>query len=174
MDDNRIVDLLDAEIRKTIKDVSQAQAGSEEAKAALYKLGRLHEQRIKELEAELKNNQRIDSDLAQRDELKIRENELELKLSMMKQEMALKEAQLQNEREFKQAELDKKDAELQEAKKSRRWRTFLDLLGIGVPTAVTAYWMGKGLKFEEEGKIYSSRTSQWVGNMMRMLGLKRG
>lgn len=157
MNDNVIADLLNAEIEKTIKEVSQAETGSEEAKAALNKLGRLHDQRIKELDAALKNNQRIDSDLAKRDEQKLREHELEMKL-----------AQFENDREIKQAELEKKDAELQEAKKTRRWRTFLDILGIGVPTLVTAYWMRKGLKFEEDGKIYSSRTSQWVGNLTRL------
>ena len=168
MNDNTIVELLNAEIERTLSEVSQAQTGSDEAKAALTKLGRLHEQRIKELDAELKNNQRIDSDLAKRDELKIREREVDQKLSLMEKEMALKLTQLENEKELKQAELDKKDAELQEAKRGRRWRTFLDLLGISMPILFTAHWMKKGLEFEEDGKIYSSRTSQWVGNLTRL------
>jgi len=168
MDDNRIVELLDSEIEKTLEEVSQAETGSEAAKAALTKLGRLHDQRIKELDAILKNKQRIDTDCAKRDELHVREKELEVRQLQLKSELDAKLMQIENERVATQAELEQKTAELQEAKRGRRWRTVLDILGIGVPLLATAHWMSKGLKFEEEGKIYSSRTAQWVGTLTRL------
>jgi hypothetical protein len=50
----------------------------------------------------------------------------------------------------------------------RRWRTLLDILGIAVPTAASGYWLYKGMKFEEEVKIHSSRTTQWFSGIARL------
>ena len=74
--------------------------------------------------------------------------------------------------EIKQAELEQTDEELKEAKRSRRWHTALEILGIGVPVAASAYWMRRGLQFEEEGKVYTSRTMQWLSNHIRLFGKK--
>lgn len=166
--DDRIVRLLDAEIEDTLIEVSQAKTGSDEAKAALIKLDKLHGQRIKELEAILKNKQLNDASIAKMDELKIHDAEMTMKAKQLEEELKLKVQQAADELECKKAELEQKQAELKEAKKARKWKTFLEFLGIAVPTGVTAYWLGKGLKFEEEGKIYSSRTAQWLGGLTRM------
>ena len=154
---NNIEEMLDAEIERTLKEISEVETGSEEAKLALIKLDKLHGQRIKELEAELKNKQLTDASLAKNDENDLRKAELELRVK-----------QAEKEAELKQAELDQKDAELQEAKRGRRWRTVLDILGIAVPTAATAHWLYKGMKFEQEGQIFSSRTVQWLSNHTRL------
>ena len=152
-----IAKLLDTEIKRTIEEISKAKTGSDEAKAALIKLDKLHGQRIKELEAVMKSDQLIDTSLARNEENRIRDAELKFKLEQLNRDM-----------EIKNAELEKRDAELQEAKKTRRWRTVLDFLGIAVPTAASGYWLYKGMKFEEEGKVYSSRTSQWFSGITRL------
>ena len=164
----KIVELLNGEIERTLKEVSEAKTGSDEAKAALIKLDKLHGQRVKELEAILKDKQLNDASIAKMDEAKTRETELELKSKQIEEELKLKVQQVSNDLEIKKAELERKDAELKEAKKSRRWHTFMEGLGIAVPIVATGYWMKKGLKFEEEGKIYSSRTSQWIGGIKRL------
>lgn len=169
--ENEIMELLNEEIKSTLKDVSQAESGSAEAKTALLKLDKLHQRRVEELKMELENNKRNDADCAKRDELAIREKELNIRTRQLDQtdrELDAKLNQITNELELKRAELTQKDAELQEAKKSRRWKTLLDILGISAPLLMTAHWMRKGLKFEEEGKIYSSRTSQWIGGLSRL------
>ena len=166
--DNKIVELLNEEIERTIQVVSQSKAGSDEAKAALIKLDKLHGQRVKELEAILKDKQLNDASIAKMDELRTRDAELELKSRQFDEETRFKVQQLSLELESMKAEHEQKEAELKEAKKSRRWHTLLDALAILVPTGVTAYWMNKGMKFEEEGKIYSSRTSQWVSGLKRL------
>ena len=147
---DNIATLLDEEIVKTLNEISSVKSDSNEAKAAMIKLNSLHNQRVKELEAELKVKQLTDASLFKIDELNLRKNELETEVELKKNELA------------------QKDAELKEAKKSRRWKTVLDILGITVPTAATGFWIWKGLKFEEEGKIYSSRTMQWVSGFTRM------
>jgi hypothetical protein len=157
MADCMITKLLDEEIEKTLGEVSRVETGSDQAKAALIKLDKLHGQRVKELEAQLKEKQRIDTLLMKQDESKLREEELKLKVS-----------QIADELELKRQELVEKEAELQEVKKARRWRTVLDFFGITAPLAVSGWWMYKGMKFESEGQIYSSRTAQWVGNLTRL------
>ena len=106
-------------------------------------------------------------------------NELEQRGIQSESEFRLREAELnqkisQNEADLaiKEKELAARDEELKEAKRSRRWKTVLDILGIGVPLAATGYWMHQGLKFEEEGKVYSSRTSQVVSGFLRLFGKK--
>lgn len=157
MENIDIAAMLDEEIERTLKDIKEAGAGSEQAKAMMMKLDKLHGQRIKELEVNLKERQQIDAVLGKTDEMKLRNAELDLKVRQAAEDVRLKEA-----------ELAAKDAELKEAKKGRIWRTVLDILGITVPTATTAWWLYNGMKFEEEGKIYSSRTAQWIGNLGRL------
>lgn len=159
--DNQIADMLATEIENTILEISRLETNTEEARAALMKLGKLQEQRIKELEALMKEKQMTEADIAKQDELELKKAEIGQRISEAEAEV-----------ELKKAELAAKDAELQEAKKGRRWRTFVDILGIGTPLAVSSYFMVKGLKFEEEGKIYSSRTSQFVSGITRLFGKK--
>ena len=148
MNDNTIVELLNAEIEKTLTEVSQARTGSDEARAALTKLGRLHEQRIKELDAELKNNQRIDSDLAKRDELKIREHEVDQKLSLMEKEMALKLAQLENEK------LKAQFVEIASAETAYAASAIAEMLGVSTQkaSALMRALKADGVVAEGEGK----------------------
>lgn len=159
--ENVIAEMLENEIRKTLKEVSDAQTGSEQAKAALMKLEKLNTERMKELEQGLKDQQRIDSSYLKSEENSIRKAELEQRVKQAEADL-----------EMKQEELNQKQEELKEAKRSRRWRTVLDLCGIGLPIAASAYWMKRGLQFEEEGKVYSSRTGQWLSQHLRLFGKK--
>ena len=159
--ENIIAQMLEDEIKKTLNEVAQSKTGSDEAKAALAKLDRLHAERINELEAELKDNQRLDAKYAKLMDDDIRKAELNQRVKQAEMEI-----------EIKQAELDQKDAELKEARRGRWWRTALDLLGIGAPIVASAYWMRRGLQFEEEGKVYTSRTGQWLSNHLRLFGKK--
>jgi len=152
-----IAKMLDDEIERTLAEISQMETGTDKAKAALIKLDKLHGERVKELEADLKNKQLVDATLAKIDEKSLKEAELNFRIKQATEEL-----------EVRKAELDQKDKELQEAKKGRRWRTLLDILGIAVPTAASGYWLYKGMKFEEEGKIYSSRTTQWFSGIARL------
>ena len=154
---SEIAKMLDSEIERTLSEIAQMETGTDKAKAALFKLDKLHGERVKELEAELKTTQQVDASLAKMDEKRLKEAELDLRIRQVTEEL-----------ELRKAELDQKDKELQEAKKGRRWRTLLDILGIAVPTAASGYWLYKGMKFEEEGKIYSSRTTQWFSGIARL------
>ena len=158
---NDIAGMLDMEIQRTLDELSQLETGTDKAKAALIKLDKLHAERVKELEVTLKNKQMVDAAISKIDELKIRNAELDMKVR-----------QQTEENELKKAELAQKDAELQEAKRGRRWRTALDILGISAPLVAGGYWMYQGLKFEADGQIYSSRTTQWVSGITRLFGKK--
>lgn len=159
--ENIISEMLEAEIQKTLKEVAEAETGSERAKQVMLKLDKLHAARIKELEACLKEQQRIDAGFYKNEENQLHTAELEQRARQAEMDI-----------EMKEKELEEKEAELQEAKRGRRWRTLLDLLGIGVPVAASAYWMKRGLQFEEEGKVYTSRTGQWLSTHLRLFGKK--
>ena len=159
--ENVIAQMLETEIQKTLKEVANVKTNSEEAKAALAKLEKLQTQRLNELELALKEKKQIDDSY----------NVL-MQDSTRKAELEQKVKQLEIESELKKAELEQKDAELAEARKGRRWRTVLEILGIGAPIAASAYWMHRGLQFEEEGKVYSSRTMQWLSSHLRLFGKK--
>lgn len=159
--ENEILAMLNGEITKTLEEISQVKTGSEEAKAALAKLEKLHSQRMKETEAILKHEELKDRDFAQMDERAIKWKETENRQKQLESELAIREK-----------ELAEKEEELKETKRGRRWRTALDFIGIAVPTAATGFWMYQGMKFEEEGKIFSSRTMQWLSNHMRLFGKK--
>lgn len=159
--ENVIAKMLEDEIQKTLKEVANVQTGSDEAKAALIKLEKLQNQRINELEMALKEKKQIDDSY----------NVL-MQDSTRKAELEQKVKQMEIESELRRAELEQKDAELTEARKGRRWRTVLDIFGIGAPLAASAYWMHRGLQFEEEGKVYSSRTMQWLSSHLRLFGRK--
>ena len=159
--ENEILAMLNGEITKTLEEISKVKTGSEEAKAALIKLEKLHSQRMKETEAILKQKELKDSDLAKLDERAIKWKEAENRQKQLEAELAMRDK-----------EVAEKEEELKEAKRGRRWRTALDILGITVPTAITSFWMYQGLKFEEDGKVYSSRTLQWLSSHMRLFGKK--
>ena len=159
--------MLEEEIRKTLDEVSEAQAGTEAAKGALTKLEKLCAQLQKEREAEFNSDKRVDDKYSKMMELDIRKKEIEEKAKQTEKEFNIREAELNQkisqtnaELAIKEKELAARDEELKEAKRSRRWKTVLDILGIGVPLAATGYWMHQGLKFEEEGKVYLQRAKQ--------------
>lgn len=158
---DNIAKMLDIEIERTLDELSQLETGSDKARAAMSKLDKLHAERVKELEVVLKNKQMVDAAISKIDELKIRNAELDMKVR-----------QQTEENELKKAELAQKDAELQEAKRGRRWRTLLDTMGIMIPTGVSFYWLYQGMKFESEGQVYSIRTPQWLSGMTRLFGKK--
>lgn len=72
-----IATMLDREYEETLKAVSNATTGSEEAKWQLQKLNELHKQRMNEIEANQKACQRSD-------DLYYKEKELQLKEAQMK------------------------------------------------------------------------------------------
>ena len=153
--------MLDEQIEKTLAVIAEVELGSDTAKAALSQLEKLQNQRVKELELALKNKQADDQDYAKSKELRLREEELKQRV-----------ISAETEANLRKAELEQKDAELKETKRGRVWSTILGVLGIGVPVAASSYWMYKGMKFEEEGKIYSSRTGQWLASHLRLFGKK--
>lgn len=158
-----IKELLDSEIRKTLEDIAKTSDYESEAyRSAIRKLETLHKQRMQEAEAELKVRTQQDAYFTKEEEIKLRNTELDMKVRQAEEEIKIKEA-----------EMAIREAELKEAKRGRIWRSVLDVLGIGVPIAATSYWMYKGMKFEEEGKIYSSRTGKWLSEHFRLFG-KRG
>lgn len=160
--ENRIKELLDAEIENTLSTiVHTTDVESDAYRNAVSRLKILHEERIRELEAELKEKQRTDSDFAKSKEIEIRNAELEFKAQQAEAELVLR-----------RAELDQKDAELKEAKKARRVKTVLEILGLAVPLGVSSFWMMEGMKFEEEGKIFSGRTGRWISEHLRLFGKK--
>lgn len=162
MENNTIAGMLNEEIVKTLKDIADANAvGDDEFKRLTEKLKMLHSQRMAELEEERKNLERSDSDYAKMQELTLKKAEVEGRLK-----------QAEAEAEHNRAELEIREAELAEARKGRWWRTALDILGITVPVGVSSYWMFKGMKFEEEGKVYTSRTGQWLMSHLRLFGKK--
>ena len=178
--------LLDDEIERNLRILATVEDGSDESRSALIRLKERHAERSRERENFIKEAQQIDASEAKKKELELREKELNLRdkqlvdetlaksdeLRIREKELNLREMQLLQERDLKNAELAKKDAELVEAKKTRRWKTVLDILGITVPTAATGFWLYKGLKFEEEGKILSSRASTWFSGISRLFTRK--
>jgi len=176
MEENTIGKLLDEEIIKTLQTVCKTtDMDSDVYKAAMGKLKALHDQRMRELEAEQKRLSEQNANEAKLRELHLKQDELKLKDQQSTRENNLRSAELDatvrrtaEELKIKETELAQKDAELKEAKRSRRWRTVLDLLGIAVPTGASCYWMYKGMKFEEEGKIYTSRTGRWLSEHLKL------
>ena len=168
MSENTIEYLLDQQIKDTLSEVASLGLETDEkgssARAAMTKFTKLHDQRIKEREIDLKEKQLIDQAIAKRDELEIRDKELELTAKKLEQEATRTAA----ETRLKEQELDIRQKELKESKASRRWHTALEILGITVPAATTVFWLKKGLQFDEEGKIYSSRTPQWLSGITRL------
>ena len=159
--DNSIERMLADEIETTLSALKTMNANTEQAKAELMKLARLQELRARELDAILKEKQLAETSMSKVDEMSIRNAELEQKRKQAEEEL-----------EMKKAELAQKEAELKEAKKGRWWKTVLDIVSIGAPLGVGLYGLKKGFEFEEEGKIYSSRTPQFVSGFMRLFGKK--
>lgn len=177
--DNKIEQMLAGEIEATLKELKTLDASSDKAKAVLVKLSNLQNQRKIELDALLKDKQRMEEAISKSDENEQRMAELEQKRLQTENELKLRTAELEQRRaqaehelEMKKDELAQKEAELKEAKKSRRWKTAVDVLGISLPIGVGLYGLIKGFEFEEEGKIYSSRTTQFVSGFLRLFSKK--
>lgn len=189
--------LLEEEIKKTLSVIADANTTDTERIRALDTLGKLQVQRAKELDANIKEAQAFDNRMlkeAENDlrkaelEQRAKQNEIDFKMKSAELEQRMKLAELEQnlklaelkqkaeqaglDRELKEAELERKDAELKEAKKARWWHTALEILGLTVPLGFSAYWMRRGLQFEEEGKVYSSRTGQWLSQHFRLFGKK--
>lgn len=159
--DDKIERMLASEIEATLEELKTIDASSDKAKAALAKLSNLQNQRKIELDALIKEKQRMEEAISKSDENAMRMAELEQR-----------KVQSQREFEMRENELAQKEAELKEAKKSRRWKTAVDVLGISLPIGVGLYGLVKGFEFEEEGKIYSSRTTQFVSGFLRLFSKK--
>ena len=158
MESSTIRDMLDEEIVKTLQVVAKTtDMNSDAYKLATAKLKMLHEQRTKELEADLKAREQIDNSMDHADQLHIRQAELDFKVQ-----------QAADEQRTKEQEMEIRQEELKEAVKNRRWRTALEILGITVPAGLSCYWMWKGMQFEEEGKIFTSKTGRWLSEHLRL------
>lgn len=167
--------MLEEEIKRTIEEISDANLTAEQVKTKLVKLNFLCKNRMDEVNAILKETHDCDETLVKREELEAKKAELDLR----REELEVKQAQngaeivrLQQEAKLRERELDQKDAELKEVKRTRRWRTVLDILGITVPTAATGWWILKGMEFEEKGQVYSSRTANFVSAVTRLFNKK--
>lgn len=140
--DENIRKMLDLEYMDTLKVISEAQAGGEEAKWQLQKLTELHKQRM--------NEEQTDRDSYVRFE-----------------ELNVKQRQIDSEAKAHAEELELKREQLKEGKFDRVVKVVLDGVAIVVPCAVSSYWMGKGLKFEETGS-FTSRIGNWVSSHLRL------
>lgn len=60
-----------------------------------------------------------------------------------------------------------KKEQMIESKKDRVIKTGLEIAAIVVPTAVSSYWMARGMRFEQTG-TFTSRTGQWLSNHLRL------
>lgn len=165
--------MLDEEIERTLKEIKVCKES--DTTRLLTKLDKLHQKRAKELELELEQQQHVDDEIQKRDELHLREKELEQKIAQFNADMELKTKELEQKTaqfnadvESKTKELTQRNDELKENKRARRWKTVTEILGIGLPLAASAAWIRRGLQFEEEGKIFSSRTTQWVSGITRL------
>lgn len=79
----------------------------------------------------------------------------------------MSEEQTGEENYFRFKELELKTEQLKVDKFDRVVKIVLDGVAIVVPCAVSSYWMGKGLKFEETGS-FTSRVGTWVSSHLRL------
>lgn len=168
-----IATLLDEEYERTLKDLSEAQNGSEEAKWLLQKLTELHKERM--------NEQKADSDaISKEKELALKTDEIGIKkdeIGMRKAELHMREKQADSEDYYKMKELalktneiNMKEKQTEEDRKDKDLKTLFDIANLVLNVAaivIPCVWMGKGLKFEETG-TYTSRTQQWVSNNLKL------
>lgn len=68
---------------------------------------------------------------------------------------------------LKQADVTLKKEQLAESRKDRWFRVVLDGAVFLGSTAVSCYWMAKGLKFEETG-AFTSKAGQWLNGHLRL------
>lgn len=134
--------MLDDEYTDTLKAISEAKAGTDEAKWQLQKLTELHKQRMSEEQADRESYARFE-------------------------ELSMKQRQIDNDAEARKEELELKREQLKEGKSDRIVKVVVDSVAIVVPCVASSYWMGKGLKFEETG-TFVSRVGNWVSSHMRM------
>lgn len=185
MEENTIRDLLAGEIQRTLVEVSQVKANSDESKAYMAKLNMLYAKYLEEESIDLKERSRLDESYdkgnqfsLRKQELDLKEKELEQKMaqftaeaSMREKELNQREQQFAVEKKLHEQELELKQAEISGTKADRWIHTILDIFGIAVPVCVSSYWMAKGMKFEETG-TYTSRTGQWLSQHLRLFGKK--
>ena len=96
----------------------------------------------------------------------------ELHKQRMAEEQSERESYVQiNELDMKrkqnEQELELKKEQLKDGKLDRVVKVVLDGAAIVVPCAVSSYWMGKGLTFEETGS-FTSRVGNWVSSHLRL------
>ncbi|MEG1514915.1 MAG: hypothetical protein RSD95_08540 [Clostridia bacterium] len=96
----------------------------------------------------------------------------ELHKQRMNEEQSERESYIQGEeldmkRKQNEQELNLKKEQIQEGKCDRVVKIVLDGVAIVAPFAVSSYWMGKGLKFEETGS-FTSRVGNWVSGHLRL------
>lgn len=140
--DETIRKMLDDEYTDTLRAVSQAQAGSDDAKWQLQKLTELHKQRMNEEQTERDNYVRFE-------------------------ELNVKQRQIDSDAKARKEELELKKEQLKDGKFDRIAKAALDGAAIVVPCVVSSYWMGKGLRFEETGS-FTSRVGNWVSGHLRL------
>ena len=181
MEENTIRELLAGEIQKTLVDISQVAADSQESKACITKLNMLYGKYLEEETLDLKERGRLDESYdkgnqfsLRKKELDLREKELEQKMAqfmaeadLRKRELDQKESQFAAEKKLREEELEQKMAEIKGSKADRWINILLTVFSVGVPLGVSSYWMAKGMKFEETG-TYTSRTGQWLSQHLRL------
>ena len=140
--DGNIRKMLDEEYTETLKAISEAQAGDDNAKWQLQKLAELHKQRMNEEQTERDNYVHFE-------------------------ELSMKHKQINSDAEARKEELELKKEQLKDGKFDRIAKAALDGAAIVVPCVVSSYWMSKGLKFEETGS-FTSRVGNWVSGHLRL------
>ena len=172
--------LLEAECEGALADVNAAEAGSEEAKDAMYRLQKYHE---------MLNNERkyILETRKQDDESRLKGKELDLKTIVQENERGLKSRELDmkqsaqlddnynrnRELTLREADQELKNLQNQDSKTDRMIGHVLTGAGILIPFVGSWIWMGRSMKFEETGS-FTSRAGQWISNHMRLFKGKNG
>lgn len=185
MEENTIRDLLSGEIQRTLVEVSQVTASSEESKAYMQKLNMLYGKYLEEESIDLKERSRLDESYdkgnqfsLRKQELDLREKELEQKMAqfmaeadLRKKELEQREAQFAAEKKLREEELEQKMAEIKGSKADRWINILLTVFSVSVPLGFSSYWMARGMEFEETG-TYTGRTGPWISQFMRLFGKK--
>lgn len=180
MAESKLMALLEAECESTLTDVNLAEAGSEEAKDAMYRLLKYHDMLKEERDYALNAKKHADETELKKEELEFKKEVHEDEMAQKAKELNLKQtAQLDDsyaktqELGLKKEEQQLKITQNQDGKTDRIISYVLTGAGIIVPVVASWIWMSRGLQFEETGS-FTSRTGNWISNHMRLFKGKNG
>ena len=147
--DKNITGMLKKEITSSFEKLKTIDTGSKEHASAVEDLAKLYRLAIEESKADqeirIKKSEIKNSLTRQNAELELKQKELELK-----------DSQYMLERDTKEKEVESTEKELKERKIDRYVKMGLAIAELILPLTFYAYWMKRGLKFEETGTFTST------------------